>query len=100
MGGDNSDLKSIVYYIVVPVAYANWDLQYGGSGSCDLAAFRLSHGQSWDLGAYFDSDKLEVGGDNSNLESIMYTIGVPMASANGDPEYEDTCEKSFSRVSP
>ena len=33
MGGDNSDLKSIVYYIVVPVAYANWDLQYGGSGS-------------------------------------------------------------------
>ena len=95
MGGDNSDLKSIVYYIVVPVAYANWDLQYGGSGSCDLAAFRLSHGQSWDLGAYFDSDKLEVGGDNSDLKSIVYTIGVTVASANGDREYEDTCGYHF-----
>ena len=76
------------------------NLNYLKVGSCDLVAFRLSQGRSWDLSAHFDSDKLEVGGDNSNLESIMYTIGVPMASANGDPEYEDTCEKTFSRVSP
>ena len=62
-------------------------MNYPKVGSCDLAAFRLSHGQSWDLGAYFDSDKLEVGGDNSDLESLVYTIGVTVASASGDPEY-------------
>ena len=83
MGGDNSDLKSIVYYIVVPVAYANWDLQYGGSGSCDLAAFRLSHGQSWALGAYFDSDKLEVGGDNSNWSPLCTPSASPWPLPTG-----------------
>ena len=40
-------------------------------------------------GAYFDSDKLEVGGDNSGLKSLVYTIGVTVAAAVGDPEYED-----------
>ena len=36
-----------------------------------------------------------MGGDNSDLKSIVYTIGVTVASANGDPEYEDTCGYHF-----